>query len=55
MDGHNIADFYDADIEERLNKLEEEEADIEAQLAALEDDQVKAMVPPRCVCAPLAL
>ena len=26
--GKNVADFYDKDIEERLNKLEEEEAKI---------------------------
>jgi nucleolar GTP-binding protein len=26
--GKNVADFYDKDIEEKLNKLEEEEAEI---------------------------
>jgi nucleolar GTP-binding protein len=30
MDGKNIADFFDADIEEKLNALEAEEAELEA-------------------------
>jgi nucleolar GTP-binding protein len=31
MDGKNVMDFYDADIEERLRALEEEEAELERQ------------------------
>lgn len=31
MDGKNVFDFYDADIEERLRALEEEEAELERQ------------------------
>lgn len=27
MDGMNVADFYDPDIEDKLNKLEQEEAE----------------------------
>lgn len=30
MDGHNLIDMFDPDIEEKLNKLEEQEADLEA-------------------------
>jgi nucleolar GTP-binding protein len=30
MDGKNTMDFFDADIEERLRSLEEEEARLEA-------------------------
>lgn len=33
MDGKNVVDFFDADIEERLNALEEEEAQLEADNA----------------------
>ncbi len=29
VDGHNIADFFDEDIEERLNELEEQEKALE--------------------------
>lgn len=32
MDGHNIADFIDPNIEERLAQLEAEEAEYERQL-----------------------
>jgi nucleolar GTP-binding protein len=31
MDGKNVIDFYDADIEDRLRQLEEEEAELERQ------------------------
>lgn len=31
MDGKNVMDFYDADIEDRLRRLEEEEAELERQ------------------------
>lgn len=39
MDGKNVMDFFDADIESRLRQLDEEEAELEAQGAyALEED-----------------
>jgi nucleolar GTP-binding protein len=34
MDGHNVADWIDPDIEARLQELEDEEAEIEARLEA---------------------
>ena len=33
MDGKNVMDFFDADIEARLSRLEEEEAELEAQVS----------------------
>eukprot|EP01039_Chlorochromonas_danica_P010887 gene10887-12101_t len=40
MDGKNVADYFDADIEERLNALEAEEAEMEASGAYdLNDDE----------------
>ncbi len=47
MDGHNIADFIDADILQRLDELEreEEEAAATAQ-AADEDEDMSDQVPP---------
>lgn len=40
MDGKNVADFFDPDIEEKLNALEEEEAQLEASGAyELEDEE----------------
>ncbi len=48
MDGHNIADFIDADILQRLDELEreEEEAAATAQ-AADEDEDMSDQVPPQ--------
>lgn len=40
MDGKNIADFFDAEIEDKLNALEAEEAELEASGAyEVEDDE----------------
>lgn len=41
MDGKNVMDFFDADIENRLRRLDEEEAELEAQgaYAPEEDDE----------------
>jgi nucleolar GTP-binding protein len=41
MDGKNVMDFFDADIEERLVRLDEEEAELEARgaYAPEEDDE----------------
>jgi nucleolar GTP-binding protein len=41
MDGKNVMDFFDADIEERLRELENEEAELEARgaYAPEEDDE----------------
>lgn len=39
MDGKNVMDFFDEDIEERLRKLEEEEAELEARGAYADEDE----------------
>lgn len=39
MDGKNVTDFFDADIEERLNALEAEEAELEANHAYTVEDE----------------
>ncbi|CAL8090280.1 unnamed protein product [Calicophoron daubneyi] len=41
MDGHNLIDFFDADIEERLDVLEKQEADMEAAGVYEESDWTK--------------
>ena len=38
MDGKNVMDFFDADIESKLNALEEEEAELESSAVYNEDD-----------------
>lgn len=39
MDGKNVTDFFDADIEDRLNALEAEEAELEAKHAYTVEDE----------------
>lgn len=39
MDGKNVMDFFDADIEDRLRRLDEEEAELEAQGAYAPEEE----------------
>ncbi|VDP91868.1 unnamed protein product [Echinostoma caproni] len=41
MDGHNLIDFFDPDIEERLNELEKQETEMEAAGVYEESDWTK--------------
>lgn len=50
MDGHNVADFVDPAIDERLAALDAEEA---AREAAAEAEDAEDMVRARCVCTRL--
>jgi hypothetical protein len=38
MEGMNVADFYDPEIEEKLNKLEKEEEEYERNMIVEVDD-----------------
>lgn len=38
MDGMNVADFYDPDVQEKLDKLEAEEAEFEKNMVIEVDD-----------------
>jgi nucleolar GTP-binding protein len=41
MDGKNIADFFDAEIEDRLNALEAEEAELEASGVYMPEEDIE--------------